>query len=135
MARIGGEYERAAERQRREMQATIADLDEGALRHAHQLSEPGTEWRQRLADEISRRSAGTGEDEDAELLAREREQHMAIVRGIPAARAELAEGERSLVHYARMLGISWDDIAAAIGAAADEARKQYGEPPADAEPF
>jgi hypothetical protein len=67
-------------------------------------------------------------DEDAELVARERGKHMAIMRGIPRRRAELAEAERDMVRYARLLGIGWDEIAAAIGGTADEALGQYGEP-------
>jgi hypothetical protein len=74
-------------------------------------------------------------DEDAAILAREREAHMPALRDIPARRAELAERELAVVHYARMIGISWDDIAEAIGGNADDAREKYGEPPPGAEPF
>lgn len=74
-------------------------------------------------------------DEDAELVAREREQHMAILRGIPDRQTDLYEQERSVVRYARMLGISWDDIAAAIGTTGEAALEQYGEPAPGDMPF
>ena len=76
-------------------------------------------------------------DEDAELVAREREQHMAMLRDIPRRRAELAEHERIVVHYARLLGISWDDIAAAVGGfnSGQQAAERYGEPSPEADPF
>lgn len=74
-------------------------------------------------------------DEDAELVARERDKHMAIMRGIPRRRAELAEAERDMVRYARLLGISWDDIGTAIGMTGEAALKQYGEPEPGADPF
>lgn len=74
-------------------------------------------------------------DKDAALLAREREQHMAMLRGIPQARKDAAERERAIVHFARHLGISWPDIAAAIGSTADVALAEYGEPQPGADPF
>ena len=60
---------------------------------------------------------------------------MASLREIPEARRRAAERERDLVHYARQLGISWDDIAAAIGGSAGEAVAEYGEPEPGADPF
>lgn len=77
----------------------------------------------------------TGEDEDAQAVARERERHLADLRHIPAERARLGQREHDLVRYARMIGITWDDIAAAIGTAADAALEQYGEPGPDEDPF
>jgi hypothetical protein len=74
-------------------------------------------------------------DEDAAVLAREREAHMALLRAIPGERARLAEREQAAVHYARLLGIGWDEVGSALGMGAGEALERYGEPPADAEPF
>ena len=74
-------------------------------------------------------------EEDAELLRRERDRHMAVLRDIPRRRTELAEHERIVVHYARLLGISWDEIAAAVGGTAEAALGTYGEPEPGADPF
>jgi hypothetical protein len=74
-------------------------------------------------------------DEDAELVARERERHMTLVRGIPAARAELDGRELAIVRYARMLGIGWESIGEATGTSADAAREKYGEPAPGDMPF
>lgn len=74
-------------------------------------------------------------DDDAELVRRERERHMADLRQIPAERARLGQRERDLVRYARIIGISWDDIAEAIGGTADQARGTYGEPEPGEDPF
>lgn len=76
-------------------------------------------------------------DDDAEVIRRERERHMAALRDIPARRAQLAEHERVTVRYARMIGISWDDIATAIGgfSAGWQAAEKYGEPEPGADPF
>jgi hypothetical protein len=57
-------------------------------------------------------------DEDLALVARAREHHMTMLRGIPQERRDAAERERAIVRYARQLGISWDDIAAAVGGSA-----------------
>lgn len=84
-------------------------------------------------------SGGAGDrfaDEDAQLVAREREQHMAMLRSIPDARREAAEREQAIVRYARMLGISWDDIAEAIEHQDNiTVQEKYGEPEPGDSPF
>lgn len=75
-------------------------------------------------------------DDDAEVIRRERERHMAALRDIPARRAQLAEHERVTVRYARMIGISWDDIATAIGHEDNiTVQEKYGEPEPGEDPF
>ena len=82
-------------------------------------------------------SGTPGPDDDAQVIRRERERHMAMLREIPATRARLDKRERDLVRYARLLGIGWDDIAEAIGgfSAGWQAAEKYGEPEPGAEPF
>ena len=70
----------------------------------------------------------SNDGEDPELLARIRAQQIGLLEGVQRRRLELAETERSLVHGARREGISWDEIAGAIGISAAIAREQYGEP-------
>lgn len=74
-------------------------------------------------------------DDDAAILARERERHLMALREIPDDRARLDARERDLVRYARHIGISWDDIAQAIGGTAGDALEQYGEPEPGDSPF
>jgi hypothetical protein len=72
------------------------------------------------------------DDEDQELLMREREQARVLLQGIPRRRAELAESERMLVWNARRAGIGWGEIAAASKISAGwMAREKYGEPEPD----
>lgn len=74
--------------------------------------------------------------EDDEVIRRERENHMTMLRSIPRRRAELDEMERSIVRYARLIGISWDDIAEAIGHEDNiTVQEKYGEPGPDEDPF
>lgn len=63
-------------------------------------------------------------------------QDIVLLSGIPRRRRELADLERSHVHNARQDGLSWEDIAAAIGGdlTAERALEQYGEPAEDEEP-
>lgn len=73
------------------------------------------------------------EGEDPELLARAREHTTTLLHGMSLTRLtpdrshHLVEVERHVVHSARQLGMTWDDIAAAIGITAEQAREQYGE--------
>jgi hypothetical protein len=80
-------------------------------------------------------SGTPGPDDDAQVIRREREHHIAALRQIPGERARLSQRERDLVRYARLLGIGWDQIADAIGSTADAAAERYGEPEPGAEPF
>lgn len=75
-------------------------------------------------------------DDDAQVVAREREHYLARLRQIPGERASLDRHERELVRYARLIDISWDDIAAAIGHEDNiTVQEKYGEPGPGAEPF
>jgi hypothetical protein len=75
-------------------------------------------------------------DDDAEVIRRERELHTAMLRAIPDERAELDQRERDMVRYARLLGIGWDEIAAAIGHEDNiTVQEKYGEPEPGADPF
>lgn len=56
-----------------------------------------------------------GEDQDPELIAREREQCLAVLKGARARRRDLDESEYLLIKAARDGGLTWREIAGAIG--------------------
>lgn len=84
---------------------------------------------------MRRQADAMSTDDDAELIRQERERHLTALRDIPARRARLSQHEHDTVRYARIIGISWDQIAHAIGSTADQARDKYGEPGPGEDPF
>lgn len=72
-------------------------------------------------------------DEDAEDIRREQQHWLAKLQAIPGKRAQLDVDERETVRQARLAGVGWDEIAAAIGVTDPAAR--YGEPDPDQDPF
>jgi hypothetical protein len=74
-------------------------------------------------------------EEDAELVARERSYYLTRLREIPVDRARIDERERDLTRSARMAGVGWDLIGAAIGLTAEAALEKHGEPAPGEDPF
>ena len=75
-------------------------------------------------------------DDDAGLIARERDYHLRMLRDILKRRADLASHEQAVVRAARHAGISWNDIAEATGHQDNiTAREKYGEPEPGEDPF
>lgn len=75
------------------------------------------------------------EEEDAEVLRREREAYMAKLGEVVSDREMLDRKERDLARYARHIGIGWDEIGGALGMTAAEALEKFGEPPPGEDPF
>lgn len=75
-------------------------------------------------------------DEDAADIARERQYWLEQLAAIPAKRKQLEQDERETVWQARFAGITWEDIAEAVGSKYPAAMRQaYGEPGPGDMPF
>lgn len=76
-------------------------------------------------------------EDDAEAVRREREWHLARLRELRTERTRIDALEADLARSARTAGISWDEIAAAIGgfSAGWQAAEKYGEPEPGTAPF
>ncbi len=70
-------------------------------------------------------------DDDAADIAREQQHWLTQLNAIPAKREQLGHDEQETVRQARLAGISWNQIAAALGSTAGEVREKYGEPGGD----